>query len=320
MKKILLIVFLFLTTISYSQIENISTNDAARIVLNGYVIDYGNKIPEEAKSQLLIKLTQIATENGMGGNSINPRFIIAAKINVLSKDIIAGPPQMVVINTEIVFFIGDAEENKIFSSTTISSKGVGNNENKSFISAIQNIKVNSKQLAELTTKGKNKIVTYYSNQCDFIIKKATAFSENQQEDAAMYALMQVPQACKTCYIKCMDAVKPIFQKMIDRQCVFKLNESKSKWNANPNSEGASDVVPILGSINPSASCYKDALALSEAISNKIEAIEKRTWEFKLKNYNDAIKLEEQRIESAYKVAIAYYQNQPKTITYNRIVW
>ncbi len=320
MKIKLAIIFLLITINSYSQNNYVDKSDAARLVINNFIIDKDNKIPEEAKSLLLSKLAQIGTENGTGGNSINPRFILAAKINVLSKDIVAGPPQMVVINTEIVFFIGDAVENKIFASTINSSKGVGSNENKAFISAIQNIKVNSKQLAELITNGKNKIVTYFGDQCDFIITKAKALSEQHQEEAAIYELLQVPQVCKDCYNKCMITATPIFQKLIDRQGTFKLNEAKNKWNANPNGTGASEIGPILTSINPSSSCYKEAISLSEIVSKKIELIEKRNWEFKLTKYNDAVKLEEHRIESAYKIAKEYYQNQPKTIIYNRIIW
>jgi len=314
------VIFLFLFAISFTRTIAQINNDANRIVLNSVVLDKENKIPDEAKNQLLSKLTQISSNSGMGGNSITPRFVIAAKINILTKDVVAGPPQMIAVNSEIVFFIGDAETNQEFATSTITGKGVGTNENKGLISLIQNINVNNKLLLELTQTGKNKIVDYYTNQCDFIIKKAQTKAQQQQFDESIYDLMQVPEVCKSCYMKCLSAVQPIYKKKIDRDGLMKLNEATSKWNPSQNRKGADDVASILSSIEPESASYKNAIALAETIKAKVEEIEKRNWEFKMKKYNDAINLESQRIESARQTAIAYYQNQPKTIIYNRIIW
>ena len=314
------IIFVFLLATSFTRTIAQINNDANRIVLNSVVIDKENKIPEEAKNQLLSKLTQISSNSGMGGYSITPRFVIAAKINVLTKDVVAGPPQMSALNYEIIFFIGDAETKLVFASVKITEKGVGTNENKALISLIQNVNVNNKQLLELIQTGKNKIVDYYSDQCDFIIKKAQNKAQQQHFDESIYDLMQVPEVCKSCYMKCLSAVQPIYKNKIDRDGLIKLNEARLKWNASPNLSGADEVSPILSSIEPESSIYKNALALVETIKAKIEEIEKRNWDFKMKKYNDAISFESQRIESARQTAIAYYQNQPKTIIYNRIIW
>jgi len=314
------IIFLFLIIYSFENIKAQVNNDIDRIVLNSFVLDKENKIPEEAKSQLALKLTQIAANSGMGGNGINPRFVIAAKINVQTKDVVAGPPQMIVVNSDIVFFIGDVETNQVFATSTISAKGVGSNENKALISLIKNISVDSKQFLELTQTGKNKIVEYYTNQCDFIIKKSLTKAQLQKFDESIYDLMQVPEVCKSCYIKCLSAVQPIYKKKIDLDGLMKLNDAKSKWNATQNRKGAVDISAILSSIEPESASYKNALIFSETIRAKIEEIDKRNWEFKMKKYNDAISLESQRIESIRQTAIAYYQNQPKTIIYNRIIW
>ena len=316
MKRIILSAVLLVTVITISAQQT----DAGRIILNSVVLDKDNKVPEEAKNLLSTKLTQIATANGMGGNSITPRFVLAAKINVLTKDIVAGSPQMIAINAEIVFFTGDATDNVVYNTATLTVKGVGTNENKAFISAIQNINVKNKDLSQMVEGGKNKIVDYYSSHCDFIIKKSNTLAGQQQYQAALYELMQVPEVCKSCYDKCLDAVQPIYQKMIDRNCLLQLNDAKVIWNANPNGKGALLAGPVLAKIEPGAACYNEALKLSEIISKKIEADEKRNWEFKMKKYADGVKLEQQRIEAARQTAIAFYQNQPTTIIYSRLIW
>ena len=317
MKKI---IFLFLLACSFENIKAQVNNDANRIVLNSIVLDKENKIPEEAKNQLLSKLTQVSANSGMGGNSITPRFVIAAKVNVLSKDAIAGPPQMIAVNSEIVFFIGDAETNQVFATATITGKGLGTNENKALISLVQSVNINNKLLLDLTQAGKNKIVEYYNNQCDFIIKKAQTKAQQQQFDESIYDLMQVPEVCKSCFMKCLSAVQPIYKIKIDLDGLMKLNDAKNKWNASQNRKGADDVSAILSSIDPESASYKNALTFSETIRAKVEEIENRDWEFKMKKYKDDLNAESKRIESFRQIAITYFQNQPRTIIYNHIIW
>ena len=295
-------------------------NDAGRVVLNAVVLDPSNIIPDEAEAQLVNKLNQIATAQGISGTSLTPRFIIAAKINVLSKDIIAGPPQMVALNTEIVFFIGDAIANKIFANTSISNKGVGINENKAMISAIQNINIKNNLFATLTEKGKNEIAGYYNAQCKIVQQKAKGLEGQQKYDAAIFELMQIPDVCKDCYTESMNAIKPIYKKMIDNQGKAGLIEAKAKWASQPNEAGASDAGKIIANIDPESTSYAEAQQLTEVIRKKIMADQKKEWDFKLKNLEANENIEKARITSAQKVAIAYYQNQPKTIIYNRIIW
>jgi hypothetical protein len=316
MKKIITI-FLIILTIKSAIAQN---NDAGRIVLNSVVLDNDGKMPNEAKSQLQTKLTQIASNNGMGGNSINPKFVVAGKINILSKYILAGPPQMVALNCEIVFFIGDAEANQVFSTITVTGKGIGTNENKALISLIQNINLNNKQFSDLVTVGKAKIVEFYDSKCDFILKKAQTKSEQTKFDEAIYDLVQVPEVCKICYIKCLSEVKNVYKKKIDIEGALKLNDAKNKWYARQDRIGADEVAPILSSIEPESNSYKEASALSEIIRIKIQSIENRDWEFKMKKYKDDLNAESKRIESFRQIAITYFQNQPRTIIYNHIIW
>ncbi len=132
--------------------------------------------------------------------------------------------------------------------------------------------------------------------------------------------MQVPEVCKTCYIKCLSELKNVYKKKIDREGLLKLNDAKNKWYAKQDRICADEVAPILSSIEPESTCYKEALAFSEIIKNKIQTIEKRDWEFKMKKYKNDLSAEAQRLESARQIAISYFQNQPKTIIYNRIFW
>jgi len=346
MKKELLFILLLLFTSSVN--AQIKLDDFGRIVLNTYLSDEID-IADEAKKLLSNKLSQFTSNNGMGGSQVNPRFIITAKVNVGTKDIIAGPPQMIAQNVDVTLYIGDAITNTIFSNVTLSLKGVGTNENKAFIEAFKAINSNNKEVIEFLEAGKNKIINYYSTNCDFIIKDAQTLVNQQKYDEAIYKLSLVPEVCQDCYFKTLDYLSSVYQQKIDAECKLKFNEAKVTWASAQNSSGAEKAGDILSTINPLASCQPEINNFIKSIEAKLKADEKERWQFKMKQYADKIAMEKEqvriaedkskrddtyrenqsqrnseldkiRLDNYREVAVEYVRNQPKSVTYNNIFW
>lgn len=346
MKKIIKIALL---VFSFSMVHaQVKLDDFGRIVLNSY-LNENLTIPIEAKSQLLSKLNQITSNNGMGGSQANPRFIITANISFGTKDIIAGPPQIISQNLDLVLFVGDALTNTIFSNITLSLKGVGTNENKVFIDAFKNINPKNKDVTQFLEEGKNKIINYYSTNCDFIIKEAFTLVKQEKYDEAIYQLSLVPEVCKECYYKSLDTLASVYQQKIDADCKLKFNEAKTTWAAAQNSKGAEKAGDILSTINPMATCQPELDVFIKTIDAKLKADEKSRWQFKMKLYADKISNQKEQVRiaqekskrddiyrenqsrrnyeldkirlTAYRdVAVEFAQNQPKTVNYHKIYW
>lgn len=359
MKKIFLFLFSSCGLITLQAQEAPKLDDFGRIVLNTYLSDQ-IKIPMEAKAQLENKLSQIGSNYGMGGSSVNPRFIITANVAVGTKDIIPGPPQMIAQNLDITLYIGDAIENKVFANTIISVKGVGTNENKAFIDAIKKLNPKHKDIASFIEEGKAKIVTYYSTQCDFIIKDAKTLVKQGKFDEAIYKLSLVPEVCQTCYFKCLDTLTSVFQQKIDTDCKTKLTEAKTTWATAQNPAGAEKAGDILSTINPIAACQKEVDTFIKSIAAKLKADEKAKWEFQMKQYADNVAKEKEQVriaedkgkrddtyrenqsqrdavlqekqssrnfeldkiraDSYREIAVEQAKNQPRTLPYNNITW
>jgi hypothetical protein len=316
MKKLILLI---LIAFQFNGTAQVKLDDFGRIVLNTYLPD-NNSIPAEAKKALETKLSQITSNNGMGGSTANPRFIITAVLNVTTKDIVPGPPQMIAQNIEVTLFIGDAITNTVFSNTIISIKGVGTNENKSLIDAIKNINPKNKDITAFLEEGKNKIISYYVTQCDFIIKDSETLAEQEKYDEAIYKLALVPEVCKDCYFKTSELIGNLFQQKIDTDCKAKLSKAKMLWSGQQNIRQAEEVIVVISDINPNAACYTAAANFTKEINAKIKADEKARLELALKKYNDKMEQEKQQINAYKEIAVEYAKNQPKTITYNNIIW
>jgi len=357
MKKIIAI--LFLTVVAIRSNAQVKLDDFGRIVLNTYLPD-NLSLPLEAKNLLVTKLNQITSNNGIGGSQANPRFIITANVNVGTKDIIAGPPQMIAQNIDITFFVGDAETNTIFSNTTLSLKGVGTNENKAFIDALKTINPKNKEVIAFLEEGKIKIINYYNTNCDFIIKDAQTLVKQEKYDEAIYQLSLVPDVCQDCYFKCLDTLTQIYQQKIDADCKVKFNEAKVTWSAAQTPNGAEKAGDILSTIHPMAACQPEISTFIKKIDAKLKADEKARWQFKMKQYADKIaaqkvqvriaeekgkrddiyrenqsqrnaisqekqssrnfELDKIRVNSYRVIAVEQARNQPKTVTYNKIYW
>lgn len=309
-----------------------------------------DEIPAEAGKQLERKLTQLLTSNGISSQDPNNRFVITAKADITSKDVVASTPQRVSEKIDLTLIVGDIVENKIFETITIPLIGIGINENKAFIAAINQIKPQKAELKVFLDNAKQKIVDYYAVRCSQIIKDAQKLASGNNYDEAIYQLMQVPDICD-CSKDCQDLMVEYTIKRNNSIAEQLFNEAKVRWAASPTSEGASDVADIIAKIPANSSSQKDIDALIKSINKKLRDDEKRQWDFKMKQYNDAkekeqreyqlrvdkqiadnqIKREEldarerqkaeeqatrrKMIDAAKSVGLGFVNNLPKSITY-----
>ena len=318
MKKILLLSFaVVFNSFLFAQSKS---NDAGRIILNTVVPEQIEGLTGTAKANLENKLSQIATKNGMGGSALNPRFVLAANVIVQTKDITPTAPPMHAYTIEVTLFIGDGIEGTKFASTSVTLKGVGETETKAYMMALKNLKVDDPKYQAFIENGKKKIVDYYIAKCDFILKEAEQLAGRAEYDAAIAKLVSVPEVCKECYDKAMNAVAPIYKQQIDRICKLNLASATSVWNAGQNQNAASEAGKLLSVIDPNSNCFADAKALSDKIAKRVMELDNREWNFQMKQYDDQVSIEKATIQAARDIGVAYGENQPQTVTYNYDVW
>jgi hypothetical protein len=313
MKSIFLTILIVLGCSTYAQNTAGKSDDIARITLATYVPQQIDKMPEAARSMLANKLSQIVTQSGMSGNVNNQRFILTANINVLTKDITPTAPPMQAFTLDVTLYIGDGIDGTKFASLSTTVKGVGENETKAYISALKTLKTNDPNYQIFIESGKTKIIEYYNSKCDFLIKGAQTLANQGQYEEAIYNLSNVPEVCKSCYDKSMDAEMTIYKLQIDKEGKTSLLNAKNSWNLSQDASGASAAGEYLSQIDPNSSSYKEAQLLADKISKKIAEIENKEWAFKMKVYQDNLDVKKQSIEASRQISVAYAKNQPKTV-------
>lgn len=329
MRKILLTLLCLCAFICNAQK---TLDDVGRITIQAYVLE-SDDVPNEAAQQLQSKLSQIITSNGIADNEYCERFVLTAKINVLTKNVVAGPPQRISQKMEIVLMLGDIKEDKVYSTLTIPTVGVGTNLNKCLIASFKNVRPDSPQIKAFIKEGKEKIFAYYFANCPLMITEAKALAGSQKYEEALWLLSSIPDVCKDCYEKSCSLSSEIYVNMINHDGAALLKQAQTAWAELPNIQGAQKAMEYISQINSASSCMPQVNRLTDEITKKLISDEKREWKFKLEQFRARQKREaeerayaQQRYEArqatnrAYisacrDVAVAYYKNRPRTVNY-----
>jgi len=261
-KVIIILSVLLLNLNGFAQNDLGTIDDFGRIALAPVLPD-DLDMPSSAQRLLLSKLTQIATKNGMGAVAVDPKFMITATVDVISKDVTPTAPPMVAMNMDINLYIVDYENKTVLSSYTYSAKGVGKTDDKAFIQGIKNINPKSSKIRSFVKKGKNKIIEYYNTKCDVIIKEAQALDKQQKYEEAIAKLLTVPEVCQECYFKALNAIEPIYKRMIGEDCQEDVTAAKTALENND----IETAKRYLMNIQPGTDCYDQAVDLAKQINS-----------------------------------------------------
>lgn len=312
-----MVIACLMASMTFSQDQAQTMDDAARIALSAYM-DPSSSIPNNAKKTLKDRMQKIITKNGMG-SAKNTRFIMTANVRELNLEKSETAPVIYIYNLEVNFYIGDGIDGTLFSSCSLEVNAAGDSKEKAYMAALKKIKATDPQYQAFIDEGKKKIVDYYTAKCDFIITQAQTKAKNQDFDAAIAELMQVPDVCKECHDKCMAAAQPIYQEKINQEGAKLLAEARGVWSAGQDVAAAEAAAAILAQVNPQSSAFAGAESLNAEMAKRVKELDKREWDFMLKQQQDEVDLEKASIKAIRDIGVAYGENQQPT-TYNVVWW
>jgi hypothetical protein len=220
-----------------------------------------------------------------------------------------------VITADLSLFLKQVDNNIIFSTINKPLKGSGSNKELAIANAISKIATNDPAFKTFIETGKVKIVSYYETKCLDIIKKSDTFIKLQQYEQALCLLMSVPEEVSSCYNKIQDKAIETYKAYQTQRCSELIQKAKTTLAGND----YAGALNILSDIDPSAICFNEAQNIAKSAEKKVDAEEKKQWDFQMKQYRDEVSLEKQRIQAIKEIAVSYYKSQPSSVTYNYIV-
>ncbi|HOY96613.1 MAG TPA: hypothetical protein PK509_12795 [Catalimonadaceae bacterium] len=271
-------------------------------VLSSFVPEQGKINSEELIDRLKIKMIQIASSNGMGGEAgVTSRFVLLPKILTTQFENAPSAPPKVVAKMDIVLFIADASQKKVFTSKTFKSTGIGKNEQEAYLNGVQNLPASGADMAGFIAEGKSKIVEYYNNNCDRILKDVSARAATQQFDAALEDLLSVPPEATVCYEKAMNQLPIVFKQRQEFLCGTLLQKANAEMAAGHEDSAA----VFLGQILPGTKCFDEA-----------QKTVKKLNEQHMRKYQAQLDLQKDILKFIKEYALADAANRPKIYDLN----
>lgn len=289
MKRILLLIFV---SLNVCLLAAQTIDDIGRISIKVREPD-GNNIPDESKALLVDRSKQIIANNGIVDEGFDNRFEMTSQASIISKDIISGSPVRVSMKLEVAFYIKDVSENKTYGSASVSVVGVGQNENKAFIAAFNNINSNNAKVSEMVNSAKEAIIRYYLTNAGNIINEAYSLSQRGFYDEALMELAKIPDVCTDAHEKARNATYEIYINKINAEGEDLLKKARMEWTASPNVNGAVSAASYLDRISLLSSCMGEVNKLLDEMNAKVRDDDRKAWEFKMQQYADN-KAREQR--------------------------
>lgn len=251
------------------------------------------------------KLRTLLAENNVLSKWGDSRFVLAAKFNVLDKQIVSSAPMQVVYNIQANIVVGDGESGICFGSETIELQGVGQTEERAILYSLQKLNSKSPALQRLIATSKGKIVGYYNANGKNIILKAKSLASAGSYDQAIYELSLIPQE-SVHYSAANNMLNALYKQSLNSDAQKTLTQAKALWASDPTAENAAFVMDLLGEIPPSASCYGQVQALIKEIKARNIKVADREW-------TQQANMEKMRVKAIENIAVAYAKSRPKVI-------
>jgi hypothetical protein len=262
MRNILFILLFLNVFISYSQEENqVGLDDINRIGLFVDVLD-GGIFEGSAINTLTKKIDRMVLEESIG-KSVDERFGIVCKPNIIVEDIYQSTPPKYIFEFDLDFYVVDYQEKVKFGVySVLGLKGLNPNKQRALIQGIRSVNSNSK-FSEFISDMKRKIIDYYISQCDFIIKESQTLADNDNFEESILKLSTIPQVCEECFDKSQIEMRKTYQRKLEREC----QEIVSEANSLIAREMFKDAASVLKRVLPGISCHEEAVKLIEKVEN-----------------------------------------------------
>ncbi|PHR72550.1 MAG: hypothetical protein COA67_04700 [Lutibacter sp.] len=309
--KTLLIAILLIINNITAQNTDIELNN---ISLSVVLPDNSEYLQSKSLSKIETKIQHIVSKHGISGKGYTNEFLIYPKFEIYDESIVEGMRNIVVVEVEISFFIQQYSTKKIFSTFSKSLKGSGFTKEKAIVNAISKISTTDSRLKEFIDTGKQKILAYYENNCQQIINDSDSFIKMKKYQEAIAILSSIPKEAKNCYNSIQQKSIEAYNEYQKQLCSQNIIKAKSEI-ANNNFSSA---LHILGYIDPSSICSREAEMLINKTALKVDQKEQKEWNLMKQRYNDKMNMEKYRLNITKEIAKAYYNSKPTTVIYKSL--
>lgn len=158
----------------------------------------GEDITQDIADRIVMKMLQIACQNGISGLGTNPGFVLGTEIAQTGRAATATTPQKMTVKYDLTFKVMNITTGDVYATATQEVMGVGN----SFVEANQNFTSeikNTPALQKMLQTASERIIDWYNKNVQTVKNEIETAAGKGDYDLALALASSVPEQATTAF-------------------------------------------------------------------------------------------------------------------------
>lgn len=262
--------------------QDLSGDDIGKDIAVAIVIPPNRPGFDEAVGvQLESRLAQVMTGTGLAAVAGESRYVLYPSVVITGEQSTGGTLRAVtVVKLDMTLFLKGIADGTLYSSMSRSLVGSGSSRNAAIINAVSSLRGDDDELREFAKGARRKIVDYYMRSCDVVIGEAQTAARTGQADRALGNLLTVPAEAGSCHQRAQGEAVKIYAANQQALCAARVRSA----SANVANDRFDDAISELEGIDPTTPCSKDADALIDRMSKRVDTRTSQSVSLRLNSY------------------------------------
>lgn len=250
-----------------------------------------SELDNRSASLLWNKMVAMTSINGVGSIGGSPAFILVPLMTEVDHDVTATVPAKHKVKYDLNIYVANTTTGEVYASAQKDLLGVGDSKELAFSNALGSINPSDNQYQEMLKTAQDRILAFYNQNGDRLIKEAEGYLAVNDYAAAMAILNSIPMACESAYDKALDIKNKVLDAYFQNEQAAVISSMKAALAApRDDKNGYSSMFLQLYSMIPGNSkVKKEADALYAEYTASLDAIAKQNMQEELRDYERAQK-------------------------------
>ena len=244
----------------------------------------GEDITQDIADRIVMKMLQIACQNGISGLGTNPGFVLGTEIAQTGRAATATTPQKMTVKYDLTFKVMNITTGDVYATATQEVMGVGN----SFVEANQNFTSeikNTPALQKMLQTASERIIDWYNKNVQTVKNEIETAAGKGDYDLALAIASSVPQQATAAFQYASSKMGELTKGLMHKKAADMLGEMTAA------------VASADDDFDPSIGAYLKLIPTDAPEHAKAQELYK-TYNQKCKERRDALEAKAEKDEAA----------------------
>ena len=183
----------------------------------------GEDITQDISDRIVMKMLQIACQNGISGMGTNPGFVLGTEIAQAGRTTTATTPQKMTVKYELTFKVMNITTGDVYATATQEVMGVGN----SFIEANQNFASeikNTPAIQKMLQTASERIIDWYNKNEQTVKNQIETAADKGDYDLALAIASSVPEQANATFKYASSKMGELTKSLMHKKAADMLGE------------------------------------------------------------------------------------------------